>query len=68
VFTLEDGRLFCRNTHQRSKKVRLVAITDRLFKIDNDSQVEFIKDEKGTVNSLRLLWNDGWEDIIKKNQ
>lgn len=68
AFTLEEGRLFCRNTHQAGKKDLLVAISDRLFKIDEQSQVEFVSGEAGTVSSIRLLWNDGWIDTIKKSR
>lgn len=68
LFTLEEGKLFCRNIHQRDKKDMLVAISDRIFKIDDQSQVEFIVERSGTVNSIRLLWNDGWVDTIKKSQ
>ena len=66
LFTVEGGELYCRNTHQKDKKEKLVAINDHLFKIDGQSQVEFIIDKDGAVNSIRLLWNDGWVDTIKK--
>jgi len=67
LFTLEDGKLFCRNTHQRDKKDRLIAISDTLFKIDDQSQVEFVRERNGVVKSIRLLWNDGWVDIVGRS-
>lgn len=66
-FTLENGILFCRNTHQRNKKDRLIPIDHNLFRIDNESQVEFIK-ANGRVDSIRLFWNDGWVDTIRRSQ
>jgi hypothetical protein len=66
LFTLEEGALYVRNTHQRDKKEKLLYIDGQLFKIDEESQVEFIRDESGAVNRIRLLWNDGWVDTIKR--
>jgi retinol-binding protein 3 len=63
LFTVENGRLFCRNTHQRDKKDLLAAITESLFKIDEQSQVEFIREE-GAVRQVKILWSDGWIDLI----
>jgi C-terminal processing protease CtpA/Prc len=68
LFTLECGVLYCRNTHQQDKKDKLVAINEHLFKIDEQSQVEFITGKNGTVNSIRLLWDDGWVDTITKSK
>lgn len=68
LFTLEKGQLFCLNTHQKHKKDKLVAINKHLFKIDEQSQVEFILDKQGLVISIRLLWEDGWVDSIQKSK
>ena len=67
-FTWEGGKLYCRNTHQRDKKDMLIPINERLFKIDDQSQVEFLKDGSGSIMGIRLLWNDGWVDVIKKTK
>lgn len=67
LVTLEDGKLYCSNMHQPGKKDLLVAIGERLFKIDAQSQVEFLVNKNGAVDSIRLLWNDGWVDVIKKS-
>ena len=67
-FQVENGQLFCTNTHQRNKKNVLSAITETLFKIDNESQVEFVRDKNGAVNSIRILWNDGWVDTINRSR
>ena len=68
LFTLEDGKLYCSNTHQKDKKDMLVAINNQLFKIDEQSQVEFVIDNDGAVKKIRLLWDDGWVDIIKRSK
>lgn len=62
---MRDGKLVCINTHNRGKKDILTPISDRLFKIDGESQVEFVlKGEQ--AKEIRLLWNDGWVDVIGK--
>lgn len=66
-FTLENGSLFCRNLHRKDKKDKLVPINVALFRIDDESQVEFVRDEDGRISSIRLLWNDGWVDAIRKS-
>ncbi|MBL0881912.1 MAG: S41 family peptidase [Chitinophagaceae bacterium] len=68
LFTLEEGKLFCRNTHQQDKKDMLVAINDHVFKIDEQSHVEFVTDKQGMVTSIRLLWDDGWVDTVQKSK
>ncbi|MCW2950736.1 MAG: hypothetical protein JWN41_1749, partial [Thermoleophilia bacterium] len=68
LFTLDDGSLYCRNTHQNDKKEKLTAITEHLFKIDEQSQVEFITDKNGIVSEIKLFWDDGWVDRIKKSK
>ena len=68
VFTLRKKELYCTNTHQKAKTDKLTPITTTLFKIDEQSQVEFIKDDKGKFSGIKLYWNDGWVDSIKKNK
>jgi hypothetical protein len=68
LFTLEGDKLYCRNTHERDKKDVLIPINDSLFKIDEQSQVEFIRDKNGAINAIRLLWEDGWVDSIQRSK
>ncbi|WP_210464354.1 S41 family peptidase [Rufibacter roseolus] len=67
-FTVEKGQLWCRNLHQKDKMDLLVPISESLFKVDNESQVEFIRDSGGSISAIRLLWNDGWVDDVNKSQ
>jgi retinol-binding protein 3 len=66
LFILKDQRLFCINTHQKRSPDELKPVSDTLFKINAQSQVEFVRDPTGQVSSLKLLWEDGWVDVIKK--
>lgn len=68
TFEVRDGRLFCINTSRRNKTNELVAITQTLFEIDGESQVEFLLDTSGAVSKVRLLWSDGWTDTIARNK
>jgi hypothetical protein len=67
-FSIHESLLFCTNTHQINKIDRLIPISPVLFQIDNESQVEFIADEKGLYSTIKLYWNDGFVDKISKSQ
>jgi hypothetical protein len=67
-FSVLNNELFCKNTHQTNKRDRLVPITSTLFQIDNESQVEFIANDKGLYMTIKLYWNDGWVDTIQKTK
>jgi retinol-binding protein 3 len=67
LFTSENGELYCKNTHQKDKTDKLTSITETLFRIDSQTQVEFIKDSQGKFSSIKLYWNDGWVDVVKRD-
>lgn len=68
TFEVRSGALYCINTSRRNKTDRMKPITSTLFEIDGESQVEFLRDEKGAVSRARLFWNDGWTDVIARNK
>ena len=67
-FSIHESQLFCTNTHQINKIDKLIPVSPVLFQIDNESQVEFIADEKGLYSAIKLYWNDGFVDKISKSQ
>jgi retinol-binding protein 3 len=67
-FIIKDNQLFCVNTHNKNKIDKLIPISETLFKIDVQSQVEFVKDSTGKFSSIKLLWDDGWADVIRKTK
>ena len=66
VFFVKRGRLYSRNRNRNGRTDRLVPISPALFQIDRESQVEFVRGQDGTVMEIRLLWNDGWVDRIRR--
>jgi hypothetical protein len=67
-FIIKENELFCVNTHNKNKIDKLIPISQTLFKIDGQSQVEFVKDSAGKFSSIKLLWDDGWVDVIRKTK
>jgi retinol-binding protein 3 len=68
LFTIKDNQLYCINTHQKDSMNKLIPISNTLFRINGQSQVEFVRGKTGKFSSLKLLWEDGWVDIIKKTK
>jgi hypothetical protein len=44
----------------------MIPITQTLFKLDGESQVEFVPNAEGGITALRLFWNDGWVDTVAR--
>ena len=65
-FFVKDGRLYSRNTARNGKVDRLRPITPTLFAIDRESHAVFVAGAGGPVTAVRILWNDGWIDTIKR--
>ncbi|HEV7487586.1 MAG TPA: S41 family peptidase [Thermoanaerobaculia bacterium] len=66
AFSVKGNRLYSVNKSRNDKTDKLTAITQMLFQIDQESQVEFVRGAGGAVNSIRLLWNDGFVDTIAR--
>lgn len=66
AFSVKGNRLYSVNASRNNKTDKLTAITPTLFQLDQESQVEFVRDAGGSVNSIRLLWNDGFVDTIAR--
>lgn len=54
------------NNHKTANK--LIPITSTLFQFLQDYQVEFLFDEKGVCNAIRMYWDDGWVEDTKRTK
>lgn len=67
TFSVRGGRLYSVNRNRNGRADRLTAVSTNLFSIDRESQVEFLRDDSGAINAVRILWNDGWVDRIQRS-
>ncbi len=66
-FYIENNQLLCENPERGSIDVfKLTPVTDNIFILDENVQIEFVKDENGNYSSLNMLWKDG--NVTKKNK
>jgi C-terminal processing protease CtpA/Prc len=64
--TLQGDQLMFRDTNERTVKYKkMSAVTPTLFQVGNDYQVEFIL-ENGLCTSIKMYWDDGWEESMKR--
>ncbi|MDQ6755990.1 MAG: S41 family peptidase [Bacteroidota bacterium] len=64
---LQGGQLMFRDTNQPTIKYKkMIAITPTSFQVGSDYQVEFIN-ENGLYNSIKMFWDDGYEDKSSKS-
>jgi hypothetical protein len=68
TFTVRDGRLVSTNASRGDRVHVLRPVSPTLFSIDDESQVEFVRAPDGAVRQARLLWNDGWVDLIARSR
>lgn len=65
-FSVRGNRLYSLNRARNGRADKLVPVTPTLFQIDRESQVEFVRNAKSVVSQIRILWNDGWVDVIDR--
>lgn len=64
---LKEDQLIFRDTNQPHYiPQKLCIITPTLFQAGNDYQVEFIADDNSLFNSIKIYWEDGWIEHIKR--
>lgn len=64
-----ENQLMFRDTNQkRSDPRKAIAVTNKLFQIGSDYQVEFITDSNNVCNSIKMYWDDGYEETINKTK
>ncbi|SHG35313.1 S41 family peptidase [Pedobacter caeni] len=66
-FFVEGGGLRCKNPERGGNDVfKLKPVTDHVFVLDENVQVEFVKDLSGNYSSMNMLWKNG--NIIQRNK
>ncbi|MFT3823971.1 MAG: S41 family peptidase [Chitinophagaceae bacterium] len=67
-FSIEGDQLICSNLHKKDHVDRLLTISSTMFQVDNEAQVEFVLNDKGACDVIKLYWNDGWVDTISRTR
>lgn len=66
-FYVEKGKLLCKNPERGGTDIfKLKAISDHVFLLDENAQVEFLKNAGGTYSVINLLFKDG--NVIQKSR
>jgi len=55
---LDNNKLYSKNNHNRNVS-ELKLISNTLFAIDENAQIEFFKADKGSYSSIKIYLNDG---------
>jgi len=55
---IDKNRLFCKNNHSR-KVTELKLIANNLFVLEENAQIQFLKDSTGHYSSIKIYLNDG---------
>lgn len=59
-FYIENGNLLCKNPERGGTDIfKLKAVSDHVFLLDENAQVEFVKDATGNYSAINMLWKDG---------
>jgi len=59
-FHVENGSILCKNPERGGTDIfKLQPVTENVFLLDENAQVEFVKDGKGKYSSIKMLWVDG---------
>ncbi|HEX9827421.1 MAG TPA: S41 family peptidase [Flavobacteriaceae bacterium] len=66
--TEQNNSLYFRDVNQKDKTpFPMTPISQTLFQIGGDYQVEFINESDGKFQSINMSWSDGWTEIINRN-
>jgi hypothetical protein len=59
-FYVENNQLLCRNPERGGTEVfKLTPVSSDVFLLDENVQIEFVKDENNNYSSMKMLWKDG---------
>ena len=59
-FYVENGCFLCKNPDRGGTDIfKLQPVTESVFLLDENAQIEFIKDSYGKCSSIKMLWIDG---------
>jgi retinol-binding protein 3 len=59
VFYVSQSALYCKNAERGNEVFKLSFISGNRFVLDENVQVEFIKDNQGKFSSMKMWWRDG---------
>ena len=60
TFYIEDGYILCKNPERGGTNIfRLQPVNESIFLLDENAQIEFVKDSQGKCSSINMLWIDG---------
>lgn len=66
--TKQDGALNFRDVNQKNRTPFLmIPISQNLFQIGGDYQVEFVNEQGAKFQSINISWSDGWIEKIDRN-
>lgn len=65
TFFVKEGQLYG-TANQKGQPYALTYLGNNLFR-GSQWQVEFVKEQSGKYNTLKLYWPDGWVDTIKRS-
>ncbi|MBL7979873.1 MAG: S41 family peptidase [Bacteroidetes Order II. Incertae sedis bacterium] len=66
--TVSNNQLYFMDTKNFKKAVDMIPISNTLFQIGYDYQVEFIiSKNSGDCTGMKMFWDDGYEEIISKS-
>ena len=59
AFYVSQSKLYCRNAERGNHVFKLSFISGNRFVLDENVQVEFVKDNQGNFSSITMWWRDG---------
>lgn len=59
VFYVNQSGLYCKNAEVGNQVFKLSFISGNRFVLDENVQVEFVKDSQGNFSSMKMWWRDG---------
>ena len=66
--TKQNDNLYFRDVNQKNNTPFLMTpISQTLFQIGRDYQIEFINESGGKFQSINMSWSDGWAEKINRN-
>ena len=66
--TEQNNSLYFRDVNQKDKTpFPMIPISQTLFQIGGDYQLEFINESDGKFQSINVSWSDGWTETINRN-
>jgi retinol-binding protein 3 len=68
IIYMGKNKLYCKNNNNGGAVSALKHLSNNLFVLDKDAQIEFIKDSKENYSNIKILVNDGSIFEEKKNQ